>query len=176
VNKFFLEAEKHGVNVSIDDWSIEFADLDHRPAHGLTIYSRKLIQIDPESWEVFNETRRELLIFHELGHAILNRRHIEWGIPHPPDTIFVPVGDSGYNFVCSTKPVSIMCPGIGSQLDTGGHYYEEYEYYMNELFNGRSFVVQRCKSSLFNKTKKMNSSPENTLLPLAGVFTKQINL
>lgn len=34
------------------------------------------IEIDPDAWDRFSENKRINLIFHELGHCVLNRKHV----------------------------------------------------------------------------------------------------
>ena len=131
VDKFFIEAEKQGMHLDMGKWSIKFGKPEG--ALGLTVYSRKVIIINKDDWKILNETRRELLIFHELGHAILNRKHLTGMIPHEPDTTYV----NGRNFICTAKPISIMVPSAGGILYGGGHYHNEYDYYMKELFNNK---------------------------------------
>jgi hypothetical protein len=35
------------------------------------------IIIDPDTWETMSDTRRKLLMYHEMGHCVLFREHVE---------------------------------------------------------------------------------------------------
>lgn len=70
------------------------------------------IEIDPTHWNIMNESFREELIFHELGHCILMRDH---------DSLFLDnVG----------IPKSIMYP-----YSFGREYNKYKDYYLDELVN-----------------------------------------
>lgn len=72
----------------------------------------KEIQIDPDAWLEYDEYYREELIFHELGHCILDREH---------DNSVI----EGYRI-----PKSVMYPFIF------GYAYNKYKiYYFEELKN-----------------------------------------
>lgn len=44
---------------------------------GVTFYHFDTIFISAKAWRRLNETERHFLIYHELGHAHLNRRHLD---------------------------------------------------------------------------------------------------
>lgn len=69
-------------------------------------------------WKLMSEDKREALMFHELGHCILNRRH---------DSEYVEIKGKWV-------PRSLMNPFIlSSQI-----YLENREYYLDELFSIQS--------------------------------------
>lgn len=73
------------------------------------------IEIDKEAWDAYDDESREMLIFHELGHCVLDR-------PHREELI-----TSGYRQI----PASIMYPSMFSSQT-----YESYkEDYLYELSN-----------------------------------------
>ncbi|MBZ9631901.1 hypothetical protein LB465_14020 [Salegentibacter sp. LM13S] len=75
LNQFKKEAEKRGYDYT--DYEIEFylADIDGKPAGGVANFSNNEIFIDRDNWSAIHPTRKEELIFHELGHSILKRKH-----------------------------------------------------------------------------------------------------
>ena len=80
-------------------------------------YSYRKIKVDRMAWEEFLDFQREELIFHELGHCVLDRKHKE-------DMVLSINGDR--------IEASIMNPYIFyDQWD----YTYYHEYYMRELFD-----------------------------------------
>lgn len=75
VDQFFLEAQQRGMDVKKSDFSfsLQFGTIDD--AHGRCRNRDNEMTIDPDFWEDAYEREKEYLIFHELGHCILNRRH-----------------------------------------------------------------------------------------------------
>jgi len=73
---FKIEAKKRGHN--FDNYELDFylADIDDDDVSGFASYSYPRIFIDRKNWSSFNYNRREALIFHELGHSILRRVHL----------------------------------------------------------------------------------------------------
>lgn len=75
----------------------------------------RLIEIDHEYWQNSDDLAKEQLIYHELGHCVLNRGHSNTLVPHP---------EYGYNI-----PNSIMYfRAFGGSLfygDYRSHYIEE---------------------------------------------------
>lgn len=118
VDLFELEQE---VIVDID---IEFKKIDY-PTVGLCFYSVGLdnkkhglnIQIDPDFWNKSSNEQREELLFHELGHCILGRDHIETMLK--------------YN-----TPKSVMYPYVFESA-----YKKHREYYVNELKNPKVLLT-----------------------------------
>jgi len=82
VHRFETEADLRGhqINLQLSGLIIEFANLKDGKA-GLCHYERPIrIEIDRSYWNQLSESAnadllKEDLIFHELGHGILNRRH-----------------------------------------------------------------------------------------------------
>lgn len=81
IDDFILEAQARGIDLEITDLRVEFAsNLESSAgaaAAGLCHFENNpnRIQLDTTStnW-TFNDQTRELLVFHELGHCVLNRR------------------------------------------------------------------------------------------------------
>lgn len=92
VDLFELE---QNVDVNIE---IKFAKLE-LPAVGMCYYyqyengTREFvnIEIDPDYWQLTSETKKEVLLFHELGHCVLGRDHDEQRIYYTvPKSIMYP--------------------------------------------------------------------------------------
>lgn len=111
VNRFVAEAQLRGRTISLNNFEAKFGDLHNVCGNGSSNPAR--IQIDRDCWTLRPDLAKELLMFHELGHAILMRPH---------DMILLP--NSDYK--------SIMC-------EEPSFLYNEYtpdkrSYYLDELF------------------------------------------
>lgn len=114
-NNFLLDAIRHNKKLEIKQIQIDFGKLKS-PVIGECRVSKgyKTIIIDPDEWFHSSNTRHKELIYHELGHCLLNRDHF--------DTAMV------INNVL--MPASLM-----STIMLNEYFFEEYEdYYINELF------------------------------------------
>lgn len=77
---FVEEATTHGVEITLEDLDIGgyVENIEQRGTLGqCKSYSNgsKAIVVDISYWERANDLEREYLVFHELGHCILNREH-----------------------------------------------------------------------------------------------------
>lgn len=122
IELFEQEAASRGLDITIDNLIVEFEeDLRGGDAAGLCTFASESsptphIRLDTTSfnWQN-NEFHRELLVFHELGHCILNRLHRDDELPNG-------------NFT------SIM-RSTGEQLYGGNLNYFKRDYYLDELFD-----------------------------------------
>lgn len=75
VDEFFFQANKRGVKLDPThfDFRIRFGSLSN--AGGICNFLNDNITINKETWDNIDEREREILIFHELGHCILKRKH-----------------------------------------------------------------------------------------------------
>ena len=85
VDIFFLEAEKRNIKISKNNLEVVFQD--HRSYCGLGDCSYqdsdiRRVEINPNCWELINATGKEILMFHELGHALLKRQHKNTKFPN----------------------------------------------------------------------------------------------
>lgn len=113
---FKKEAAARGIILDSSNLTVVFRNLG-RPADfsGDCNSDYSLVEIDETSWKSKGLYAQEQILFHELGHCLLNRAtHISDGLAYRGKII----------------PVSLMAPG-GSPL------YNENsrEYYLNELFD-----------------------------------------
>ena len=79
INLFEEEAQSRSVDISsrLENTSITFNDLGSDSAGQCLTYSdgRKEVQINQLKWPTYSEQEKEILIFHELGHCVLDREH-----------------------------------------------------------------------------------------------------
>jgi len=115
VNDFTTQARAAGLDVEVTDLRVVFGSTDSPYQRGLcdiTPDQTPTIIIQEWSWKEATEAAREELMFHELGHCVLHRKH------HNDKT------DNGF-------AKSIMNAYL---LDSDT--YEEFrEYYLQELFS-----------------------------------------
>ncbi|HZK68796.1 MAG TPA: hypothetical protein VFC36_04270 [Paludibacter sp.] len=125
VQRFQDEATKHGKNLDIVNGGliVEFADLKDGVA-GLCHYEKPIrIEIDRTYWDAINkyadaDLMKEDLLFHELGHGFLGRKHLNSILEN---------GDWK----------SIMCGGdkVNNRSWNINYHGVRRAYYLNELFN-----------------------------------------
>lgn len=75
VDAFFSEARKRGENLHLSDYnlSIKLVEIEQSNIEGNC--KNYKITIDKTHWELMDVHQRRLLVFHEMGHCILDRRH-----------------------------------------------------------------------------------------------------
>ncbi len=140
---FLQEGKKRGMNFDVEKNGLlmEFTDLEE-PTIGLCTYQNPLlVQIDRPYWEETTqyedqENLRQNVVFHELGHGLLNRRH---------DNSLLP----------NLEWKSIMCGGTpveGRDWSVNFNGYRK-EYYLNELFNIRTAVPEWSQPMTFDGNK-----------------------
>lgn len=83
VNLFQEQAAELGQDIQVSDLVIRFK---HIPVEeDKTVLGRcwrggnasPTIDVDPEHWKTMSMVQRELLMFHEMGHCLLRRDHVE---------------------------------------------------------------------------------------------------
>lgn len=77
VQRFIDEGAVRGVNIDFEDTGllIEYSDRIVAGASGYCYLGKHHIVIDKSEWTALTDTQKEYLIFHELGHCELDRRH-----------------------------------------------------------------------------------------------------
>lgn len=131
---FVEQGAIHGIDVRVDDLQVTFVkntflpDSDNScgPTSKIIGYcfpslERTVIAIDEDYWKRASFGNQVALVFHELGHCLLNREH-----------------RPGFTFDGRRRyPTSIMHPNanIGPYLN---HYFDGY---MDELFDAREITV-----------------------------------
>lgn len=63
---------------TMETLSVRFVDIDSDAAGQCITYTNgeRVIEINRTSWNSLADSGRELLLFHELGHCVLNRGHL----------------------------------------------------------------------------------------------------
>ena len=74
VDRFIEQAAVYGQNISAEDWTVEFGQVENNLCG---FASDHKVSISQECWDAMPESGREALMFHELGHALLGRSHKE---------------------------------------------------------------------------------------------------
>jgi len=79
---FEAEAAKRGFSVDFESLGVEgfITDISQENVVGQcshTEESPNAVSIDPVFWQVASESRKEFVIFHELGHCYLQRSHLD---------------------------------------------------------------------------------------------------
>ena len=124
--RYFLILKKEGAlrGYQIDLEALEISgsivELNQGHVAGICTYSSQapnIVEIDATFWNSNSSFIREMVVFHELGHCVLNRGHDE--------TTFT-------NGVCE----SIMRSGVGDCLDN--YNANTRTNYLNELFAGHN--------------------------------------
>ncbi len=78
VQKFIKEGRKRGFNLNLEQEAIvlEFGNLPgNNGGKCVSDDYPKRIMIDRGRWKLINQSQQEALIYHELGHCILGRKH-----------------------------------------------------------------------------------------------------
>jgi hypothetical protein len=80
VMEYRKQAELHGAYVDVSNLEINFTDFlpDNKPASARFQHETILVVINRDIWNSYESdtTKREAVIFHELSHKALNRRHV----------------------------------------------------------------------------------------------------
>jgi hypothetical protein len=121
VDMFFEEGNQRGLNTNLDEvnLTIQFGSLNGSTA-GQCSFQSNTITIDQDKWNSMIEEKKIWLIFHELGHCILNRQHKN-------------------NTTDNGECVSIM-KGTENNFECSLNYYSQkwWKYYLDELFEPSS--------------------------------------
>lgn len=118
VNEFFVQANNRGMDwdESHFTFSIQYGDTDPGIG-GFCNFDNNTITVNPEEWALRDDRQKEHLIFHELGHCLLNRHHKNVESGSGECYSYMPGNEDG--FTCSIN------------------YYSDYwrTYYLDELFD-----------------------------------------
>ena len=117
VSSFEQKSQEVGAPIQVTDLKMRFGDLQAAQEDGVCEIKEgetPTITIDQTAWSVMDETTREAVVFHELGHCVLKRVH---------DNTLDKVG----------MPVSLMYP---TQMDSSIYSLNQVQY-NRELFQKR---------------------------------------
>lgn len=118
VDMFFEEGNQRGLNVNLSDIDLELRFGTQSGTIAATCSQRdNVIMIDEAKWNEMSEEKKTWLIFHELGHCVLDREHRN---------------DRTNNDDC----ISIM-RGAEDNFDCSANLYSSkwWDYYLDELFD-----------------------------------------
>ena len=123
IDRFYSEAESRGISLAENMDAFINSDTvacgqGHSPEFN-GMFSKPTIIINEDCWGNLNDVAREILVFHELGHALLNRLHIDGNLPNGHKKSIM---CAGVDFDCSGMPDYLNCPAYR-------------DYYVDELFN-----------------------------------------
>lgn len=144
VDDFFAEAAAHGINLSRRNLVVEFVDLQGQKAGSCKkSYQRyidgkeeyKTVSVDISFWDKANEPVREFVIFHELGHCLLNRGHSSGA-----NTVSITIPQEGGGTETGQIYSNYMVSSIGSYIDESLYYFIK-PYYLEVLFYGSSDLL-----------------------------------
>lgn len=77
VQRFITEGAARGVDINFDDTGllVEFSDQIVNNASGFCYVDQYHVVIDKAEWNALTDDQKDFLMFHELGHCVLDRRH-----------------------------------------------------------------------------------------------------
>lgn len=110
----FIESFQAEFNLQVNV-PIVLESIDQRHAGVCTVYSNgyKEITINKDLWDNYSQEQKEQLVYHELGHCVLNKKH-----------------DNTLKEYC---PNSIMRSYMFSTYEINECYLPEYNHYMENL-------------------------------------------
>lgn len=84
VQRFEADAAQFGNPVSINNIQIKFGNLSDSTLGLCTLgLDSPIITIDEKKWTNLNETQKELVFYHELGHCVLKKAHNDARLNNP---------------------------------------------------------------------------------------------
>ena len=130
ITDFEIDAAYHAdLDMNVHNIPVNFADLDKRYLGACYYYGKahqwREIKIDREQWEELDEAQRKALIYHELGHCALNRKHKDEHYRSFPVSIMntYHIGSNyekyseEYNYELFTEDESILTQSIDKDLE-----------------------------------------------------------
>lgn len=148
VDMFFEEAQIRNVNISQDDFSFS-VNFGEESNLGICFPSTNRILISRIQWGRLSELSKQYLIFHEMGHCILERLH---------DNEVLPNGE------CK----SMMQGGEGNECRMNIDNFEVWRtYYLDELFNTKTHLPDWY-------TSEIKITPEKILFDIQDSLDERI--
>lgn len=103
VQRFEAVGAQAGHPLKIDDLIIKLGSMDRPSEQGyctLSTDETPRVTISSSAWPTLDDTEREALIFHELGHCILIRRHDSSTLTNgDPATLMNPYAMDAYTYM-----------------------------------------------------------------------------
>ena len=102
VERFIGEMEAHGVKIAHVHVTVQFGfNLTDYHTLGQCNLKTHLITLSESYWMTASDTEREALMFHELGHCVLGRRHDDGGMPVSGGAIYKSIMNTYGNLILS---------------------------------------------------------------------------
>jgi len=165
VDRFFAEAALREMEVTDNNLEVVFTDLTEESICGLGHFrylgtDLRKVEINPDffCWGFHDDLARENLVFHELGHAILRRTHVNTVLP-------------------TGLPAQMMCDGNSCNVFA---YYDKYTlgkraYYLDKLFRLSTQTPDwgkiKSKATTFFKEDVESAEVEGQLIAPNDNFT-----
>ncbi len=121
VQKFEVLSRTYGRPTEVDDLQAVFTnEFDGSDILGMAEFGpgTPVIKINASEWPLLTSAEKEILVFHELGHAILGRDH-------------------NNREDCRDQGIVLPCSVMNEYLIWDWFYLNHEPFYHNELFNGR---------------------------------------
>jgi hypothetical protein len=112
VQRFINDASQYGKKLSYEDLTVIYDSIDSDTVAYCSGADR--VVVSKKYWDTFSDLSKELVMYHELGHCLLDRRHTTLQLP-------------------SRKPASIMNPVMFNYTES------ERPYYKQELFENGTY-------------------------------------
>ena len=153
VDLFFSEAQNRGSNINLNevDLTVRFGTVSGN-ASGLCAFQSNTITIDETDWSTMSEERRTWLMFHELGHCVLDRQHL--------------------NIETNNGECLSIMKGTENLFECSTNFYSEkwWDYYLNELFDSTTPLPDWY----YNYSDYNLVSPVSTILEIDTLSTDLI--
>jgi hypothetical protein len=75
VTQFEKASTENGKDLAVDNLVIEFGSIDPLKLATCTHDGIPTITVSKSNWDTLDEDEREKVLYHELGHCVLDRRH-----------------------------------------------------------------------------------------------------
>jgi Zn-dependent protease with chaperone function len=118
-NDFKNDAERHKTPLDLYQLTITFVPTLPGTVAAQCFIRTNTVEVSEELWQVLSTSQKKALIYHELGHCVLLRDHVEGGILFPSNS---------NAYLC---PLSLMYPTV----DPMDVCFDEFkDFYTEELF------------------------------------------
>lgn len=156
INRFYNEAENRGIFLDKNIDALITSDIEScgKGNSSNQMFDKPTILINEACWSPENEVFNEMLVFHELGHALLIRPHIDGVLPNGHSKSIM---CSGNDFSCSPLPNYDYCP-------------EYREYYIDELFDQSTSPPQWSTRS-WDELAKIHSDLNSSFIDDWKIYT-----
>jgi len=128
VDRFFAEAKDRGIDLKEHNLEVVFNEIDacgigHKRFNNTNI---RRVEINPACWVGQSENYKEYLIFHELGHAVLERSHTNSVLPNAMAKSIMCGGGTGFEECTRVNSFPVYSTTFTPKLR---------KFYVDELFD-----------------------------------------